>query len=226
MREEIIIGRLFLIRELGDCKEFILDENSINNNIILTETQSPELEPIIRLSKGVISKIGGRTGHIAIICNALKKPYVTGGDISIKNFKHGDPCLLYGDFKIAIFHNSWRYLGLLKDLIWYKGNLSYNNKNQIWKSEKGEIFKINEDKGVFTKVNNYWKQINILTDNKFLKNTNNSKIIKYKEPICPYCLGHIKKGFFYKDCSCGQKYHPVCFEKIDSCYNCKKEIKN
>jgi phosphohistidine swiveling domain-containing protein len=210
------------IKDIFDIKNIIKNNIDLGDRILLTETQDYELEPIIKKTKGVIATYGGRSGHIAIMGRELNISYVTGGNICITDIEKNPLCLLYSSKRIAVISNSWRYLGLLKDLFWFKDFLEYDRTRKIWKSYDGNQFKIIKNRGIFINKNNEWREINI--SNYHPWDTVNLKKICIDETICPSCKSHIKFLFFYGECSCGQKYHEICYSRLNKCLKCNKMI--
>lgn len=224
-KAEIIIDRLIPIRDIYDISFYKSKIEIIDKRIILTETYDPEIEPLIQNSRGVISKRGGFTSHVALISRELKKPFVCGGAVSTKDFGYGDLCLLYGDMNLVVFENSWRYLSYLKDLLWKLGRLKFNQIKETWESWDGSEYKIIKDEGIFIKKNNTWHAYDIHDANSWMYLNKDLKTIRSPlEPLCLKCNAHIKLGFPYKDCKCGQKYHEICYDKLIWCLKCNKKL--
>lgn len=224
-KDDIIIGRLVPILDYTDISYYSRKQELVEKEIILTETGDPELEPLVKISRGIVSKRGGATSHIAILGRALKISFVCGGDVSISDLKNGNLCLLYGDLKLAVFGDSWRYLSHLKNLLWEKGKLEFNQIKRVWESRDGSEYKIIKDKGIFIKENNKWQVYNIQDKVLWMNANNNLKIVGGPdEPLCPKCGAHINLGFNYNDCQCGQKYHEICYDKLGECLKCGKNL--
>lgn len=224
-KSDIIIGRLIPIRDHGDILYYERKPELVEKEIILTETNDPELGLLVKRSRGIVAKRGGNTSHVAIMCHALKISFVCGGDVSLSDLKYGTLCLLYGDMKLAVFGNSWRYLSYLKSLLWEKGWLEFDIIKKIWESKDGSKYKIIKDKGIFIKTNNNWQVYNIQDKVPWMDRSKNLRIVRGpSEPLCPKCNAHIKLGFPYKDCKCGQKYHEICYDKSVKCLKCDEDL--
>jgi hypothetical protein len=224
-KADIIIGRLIPIRDRSDILYYERNPELIEKEIILTETGDPELGLLVKISRGIVSKRGGATSHVAILGRALKISFVCGGDVSLSDLKNGNLCLLYGDLKLAVFGDSWRYLSHLKNLLWEKGKLEFNQIERVLESRDGSEYKIIKDEGIFIKDKNKWQVYNIQDKVLGMNANNDLKIVRGPdEPLCPKCNAHIKLGFNYKDCQCGQKYHEICYDKLDNCLKCDEDL--
>ena len=59
-------------------------------DILVTETTSPDWDPILKRVAGVITDRGGRTSHAAIVARELGVPAVVGSYFATQNIKDGD----------------------------------------------------------------------------------------------------------------------------------------
>ena len=59
-------------------------------DILITETTSPDWDPILKRTAGVVTDRGGRTSHAAIVARELGVPAVVGSHIATQSIKDGD----------------------------------------------------------------------------------------------------------------------------------------
>ncbi len=79
-----VLGRVRIILDIRDADSFQKGE------ILVTRMTDPNYMPIMKLSKAVVTDIGGITSHAAILARELKKPCVIGTKIATQVFKDGD----------------------------------------------------------------------------------------------------------------------------------------
>lgn len=77
-------GRVKLILEASQFSKFQKGE------ILVTRITDPSYVPIMKMSKAIITDIGGITSHAAIVSRELKKPCVIGTKIATRVLKDGD----------------------------------------------------------------------------------------------------------------------------------------
>lgn len=81
---EIIKGRVKIITKLSDLHKFR------RNDILVSYETSPELMPVLRKAKAIITEHGGLTSHAAIIGRELRLPVLIGVKDFIEYIKDGD----------------------------------------------------------------------------------------------------------------------------------------
>lgn len=59
-------------------------------DILITETTSPDWDPILKRVSGIITDRGGRTSHAAIVARELGVPAIVGSYFATQNIKDGD----------------------------------------------------------------------------------------------------------------------------------------
>ena len=59
-------------------------------DILVTETTSPDWDPILKRTAGVVTDRGGRTSHAAIVARELGVPAVVGSHVATQSIKDGD----------------------------------------------------------------------------------------------------------------------------------------
>lgn len=59
-------------------------------DILVTETTSPDWDPLLKRVSGVVTDRGGRTSHAAIVARELGVPAVVGSGIATRNIKDGE----------------------------------------------------------------------------------------------------------------------------------------
>jgi pyruvate,water dikinase len=70
--DKISSGKLKLIKDIHDCDDFN------KGDILVTEMTTPDWEPIMKISSGIITDKGGRTCHAAIVARELGLNAVVG----------------------------------------------------------------------------------------------------------------------------------------------------
>lgn len=79
--DKISSGKLKLIKDIHDCDDFN------KGDILVTEMTTPDWEPIMKISSGIITDKGGRTCHAAIVARELGLNAVVGCGNSTKILK-------------------------------------------------------------------------------------------------------------------------------------------
>ena len=79
--DKISSGKLKLIKDIHDCHDFN------KGDILVTEMTTPDWEPIMKISSGIITDKGGRTCHAAIVARELGLNAVVGCGNSTKILK-------------------------------------------------------------------------------------------------------------------------------------------
>jgi pyruvate,water dikinase len=79
--DKISSGKLKLIKDIHDC------DNFNKGDILVTEMTTPDWEPIMKISSGIITDKGGRTCHAAIVARELGLNAVVGCGNSTKILK-------------------------------------------------------------------------------------------------------------------------------------------
>lgn len=79
-----VIGKVKLILCQKDFIKFKPDM------ILVTKTTDPEWTPLIIIAKGIITDLGGRLCHAAIIAREFGKPAIIGTQNATKTLKDGD----------------------------------------------------------------------------------------------------------------------------------------
>ena len=59
-------------------------------DILITETTSPDWDPLLKKVAGVVTDRGGRTSHAAIVARELGVPAVVGSGVATRNIKDGE----------------------------------------------------------------------------------------------------------------------------------------
>ena len=59
-------------------------------DILVTEMTTPDWEPIMKISSGIITNKGGRTCHAAIVAREMRKPCIIGTKNATKVLKDGE----------------------------------------------------------------------------------------------------------------------------------------
>ncbi len=62
-----------------------------DGDIIVTDTISPDWDPILKRSGGIVTNKGGRTSHAAIVARELGVPAIVGCINATENIKNGEP---------------------------------------------------------------------------------------------------------------------------------------
>jgi len=75
-------GKAQIIKSVRDIDKF--EEGSI----LVTETTSPDWVPIMKKAKGIITDLGGRTSHAAIVSRELNVPAIVGCENATKIIKN------------------------------------------------------------------------------------------------------------------------------------------
>ncbi len=100
---------------LSDLKEKVI---IVSHDLAPSQTASLPKEMIL----GVVSDIGGRTSHTAIIARSLRIPAVVGVEVATKNIKSGDKVIVDGSKGLIIIRPTEK---TLKE---YRGKLAAYNK--------------------------------------------------------------------------------------------------
>ena len=66
-------------------------------NILVSHMTNPGIVPVMKISAGIITDVGGITSHAAIVARELKKPCVIGTKFATKLLKDGDTVELDAD---------------------------------------------------------------------------------------------------------------------------------
>jgi len=77
-------GRVSIINEKSDMYKMK------KGKILLSRMTTPQLMPVIKKAKAIVTDEGGITCHAAIVARELKKPCIIGTKIATKVFKDGD----------------------------------------------------------------------------------------------------------------------------------------
>lgn len=80
-------------RVKGRVKIILDSKDSVNfkpGEILITRMTDPNYLPIMKLSKAIVTDIGGITCHAAIVSRELHKPCIVGTKFATKVFKDGD----------------------------------------------------------------------------------------------------------------------------------------
>jgi pyruvate,water dikinase len=81
---KIVTGKARVILSTAKLHEFEEGE------ILITQITDPDWEPIMKISKAIITEKGGRTSHAAIVSRELGIPAVIGTGNALKKIKTGD----------------------------------------------------------------------------------------------------------------------------------------
>jgi pyruvate, water dikinase len=86
--ESIATGKVRKIHSLADLKKFQ------PGNILVAEMTSPDWGPVFKKAKGIITDLGGRTCHAAIVSRELGLPAVIGTRRATDLLRDGEPITL------------------------------------------------------------------------------------------------------------------------------------
>lgn len=81
---KIGVGRVRVIESVEKLHEFKAGE------ILVSDTTTPDWEPVMKIASAIVTNRGGRTCHAAIISRELGIPAVVGCDIATEKLKTGD----------------------------------------------------------------------------------------------------------------------------------------
>lgn len=81
---KIGVGRVRVIESVEKLHEFQAGE------ILVSDTTTPDWEPVMKIASAIVTNRGGRTCHAAIISRELGIPAVVGCDIATEKLKTGD----------------------------------------------------------------------------------------------------------------------------------------
>lgn len=81
---KIGVGRVRVIESVSKLHEFEPGE------VLVSDTTTPDWEPVMKIASAIITNRGGRTCHAAIISRELGIPAVVGCDIATEKLKTGD----------------------------------------------------------------------------------------------------------------------------------------
>ena len=81
---KIKVGRACILKSPRDAKGLTTD------HIIITETITPDWDPLLKLSGGIITDKGGRTSHAAIVARELGVPATVGCGNATSSISDGD----------------------------------------------------------------------------------------------------------------------------------------
>jgi pyruvate,water dikinase len=81
--EKITTGKARIINSAKDIGKFKSGE------ILVTTMTDPDWEPIMKISQGIITNLGGRTSHAAIVSRELGVPCIVGTDSGTTDIKNG-----------------------------------------------------------------------------------------------------------------------------------------
>ncbi|GAB2776724.1 phosphoenolpyruvate synthase [Salinimicrobium soli] len=81
---KIAVGRARILESPRDAHKLQ------QGDILVTETTSPDWDPILKRTSGVITDRGGRTSHAAIVARELGVPAVVGTYFATQNIKDGE----------------------------------------------------------------------------------------------------------------------------------------
>lgn len=91
---KIIKGELAYPGKVRGTVRVILDikdaQNFKKNEILVTRMTDPNYITIMKMSKAIITDIGGITCHAAIVSRELRKPCLVGTQFATKIYKDGD----------------------------------------------------------------------------------------------------------------------------------------
>ncbi len=82
--EKIASGRARLIHNISELAQFQPGE------ILVSNTTTPDWEPVMKSAAGIVTNRGGRTCHAAIVSRELGIPAVVGADKAMQAIKTGD----------------------------------------------------------------------------------------------------------------------------------------
>ena len=76
--DKISSGKIRILKDMNDCDEFQ------KGDILVTEMTTPDWEPLMKISSGIITDKGGRTCHAAIVARELGLNAVVGAGTATK----------------------------------------------------------------------------------------------------------------------------------------------
>jgi pyruvate,water dikinase len=82
--DKISSGKIKLLKDIHDC------DNFNQGDILVTEMTTPDWEPIMKISSGIITDKGGRTCHAAIVARELGLNAVVGCSDATEKLKDTD----------------------------------------------------------------------------------------------------------------------------------------
>lgn len=91
-------------------------------DILITDTTSPDWDPLLKRVAGVVTNRGGRTSHAAIVARELGMPAVVGCNLATRNIEDGSP------ITVSCSEGKTGYV--------YKGALEYKEKQIDFSSVK------------------------------------------------------------------------------------------
>jgi len=71
-------------------KTFNLSEKVKKGDIVISDTTTPEMTPILGNAAAIVTDLGGVTSHAAIVCRELKIPAIVGTQHATNAFRTGD----------------------------------------------------------------------------------------------------------------------------------------
>ncbi|NGX30571.1 MAG: hypothetical protein K940chlam4_01421, partial [Candidatus Anoxychlamydiales bacterium] len=86
--ESISSAKAQIIRNIKDIDKFI------DGSILITTTTSPDWVPIMKKASGIITDLGGRTSHAAIVSRELNVPAIVGTSNATIKIKNGQKITL------------------------------------------------------------------------------------------------------------------------------------
>lgn len=82
---KIVIGNARLLKSPKEANQLSVD------TIIVTDTITPDWDPVLKQVKGIVTNKGGRTSHAAIVARELGVAAIVGCGDATKTIKNGDP---------------------------------------------------------------------------------------------------------------------------------------
>jgi len=86
--EAITVGQVQKIDSANDIDQFQ------EGNILVTQTTDPDWVPIMKIASGIITNLGGRTSHAAIVSRELSVPIIVGTETATTVLKNGQDITL------------------------------------------------------------------------------------------------------------------------------------